>query len=181
MPVMEKEKSALTAEENQILSMSEKIQQNLKQDESFANELDSFLGSDKKSDFLHIGDTSNALALSGANQDLQVVIAPRTIIKCMSEADEHYHGHGLDADIMKQLPAELRNPVMILKGNKENSLVAITQLQDKENRPIMVAVSLSEKKGFHEVNRIASAYGRNNMGNYLDKQLNQGNLIAANQ
>lgn len=45
----------------------------------------------------------------------------------------------------------------------------------------MVAVSLSEKKGFHEVNRIASAYGRNNMGNYLDKQLNQGNLIAANQ
>ena len=181
MPVMEKEKSALTAEENQILSMSEKIQQNLKQDESFANELDSFLGSDKKSDFLHIGDTSNALALSGANQDLQVVIAPRTIVKCMSEADEHYHGHGLDADIMKQLPAELRNPVMILKGNKENSLVAITQLQDKENRPIMVAVSLSEKKGFHEVNRIASAYGRNNMGNYLDKQLNQGNLIAANQ
>ena len=181
MPVMEKEKSALTAEENQILSMSEKIQQNLKQDESFANELDSFLGSDKKSDFLHIGDTSNALALSGANQDLQVVIAPRTIVKCMSEADEHYHGHGLDADTMKQLPAELRNPVMILKGNKENSLVAITQLQDKENRPIMVAVSLSEKKGFHEVNRIASAYGRNNMGNYLDKQLNQGNLIAANQ
>ena len=75
MPVMEKEKSALTAEENQILSMSEKIQQNLKQDESFANELDLFLGSDKKSDFLHIGDTSNALALSGANQDLQVVIA----------------------------------------------------------------------------------------------------------
>ena len=181
MPVMEKEKSALTAEENQILSMSEKIQQNLKQDESFANELDLFLGSDKKSDFLHIGDTSNALALSGANQDLQVVIAPRTIVKCMSEADEHYHGHGLDADTMKQLPAELRNPVMILKGNKENSLVAITQLQDKENRPIMVAVSLSEKKGFHEVNRIASAYGRNNMGNYLDKQLNQGNLIAANQ
>ena len=49
MPVMEKEKSALTAEENQILSMSEKIQQNLKQDESFANELDLFLGSDRKS------------------------------------------------------------------------------------------------------------------------------------
>lgn len=51
MPVMEKEKSALTAEENQILSMSEKIQQNLKQDESFANELDLFLGSDKKQIF----------------------------------------------------------------------------------------------------------------------------------
>lgn len=68
--------------------------------------------------FLHIGDTSNALALSGANQDLQVVIAPRTIVKCMSEADEHYHGHGLDADIMKQLPAELRNPVMILRVTK---------------------------------------------------------------
>lgn len=184
MPVaeMEKENSGLTAEENDILKMSEKIQENILQDKKFADTLDKFLKSSEKStDFLHVGNTSNALAISGANQDLEVVISPKTIVKCMSEAEEHYHGHGLSQAIMEQLPRELRNPVMVFKGSEENSLVAITELKDKELREIMVAVSLSEKSKRHEVNRISSAYGRNNMTNYLKAQIEQGNLLAANK
>lgn len=184
MPVaeMEKENSGLTAEENDILKMSEKIQENILQDKKFADTLDKFLKSSEKStDFLHVGNTSNALAISGANQELEVVISPKTIVKCMSEAEEHYHGHGLSQAIMEQLPRELRNPVMVFKGSEENSLVAITELKDKELREIMVAVSLSEKSKRHEVNRISSAYGRNNMTNYLKAQIEQGNLLAANK
>lgn len=184
MPVaeMEKENSALTAEENDILKMSEKIQENILQDKKFADTLDKFLKSSEKStDFLHVGNTSNALAISGANQELEVVISPKTIVKCMSEAEEHYHGHGLSQAIMEQLPRELRNPVMVFKGSTENSLVAITELKDKELREIMVAVSLSEKSKRHEVNRISSAYGRKNMTNYLKSQIEQGNLLSANK
>jgi hypothetical protein len=183
MPVaeMEKEKSALSAEENSILEMSEIIQENRQQDKNFADSLDDFLKSDKKStDFIHVGNTPNALAISGANPNLEVVISPATIAKCMSEAGEHYHGHGLSQEIMEQLPQELRNPVMVFKGSAENSLVAITELKDKEQRGIMVAVSLSNKGKRHEVNRISSAYGRNNMSNYLKKQIEGGNLISAN-
>ena len=82
---------------------------------------------------------------------------------------------------MEQIPQELRNPVMIFKGSQENSLVAITELKDNQNRGVMIAVSLCEKDGFSEVNRISSVYGRNNMTNYLNVQMKQGNLIAVNK
>lgn len=179
---VQKEKVTLTVDEKDILLYAEKIQKNIQQDKMFADKLDKFLKSDEKStDFLYIGKTSNALAVSGANQKLDVVISPKTIVKCMSEATEHYHGHGLSQEIMEQLPQGLRNPVMIFKGSFGNSLVVITELKDKEQRGIMVAVSLSEKNKHHIANRIASAYGRNNMTNYLQAQISKGTLIACNK
>lgn len=182
MPVMDAEKEKTTPSVEEIEEMHEKIQQNRRENAEFAESLDNFLvNSEHTTEFLNIGKTPNSLTLAGADSELNVVIAPRTIAKCMSEPDERYHGHGLSAEIMKQLPDELRNPTMIFKGNKDNSLVAITELKDKENRKIMVAVSLSERQGFSEVNRISSAYGRNNMNNYLKAQIEQGNLIAANK
>ena len=180
MSVVEKEKSALTAEE--IEEMYGKIQQNKNEDVGFAESLDKYLANpETEISPLKLGITPNSLTISGANPDLQVVINPSTIKKCMSEANEHYHGHGLSEEIMKQLSSELRNPTMIFKGSKEDSLVAITELKDKENHGVIVAVSLSEKHGFSEVNRISSAYGKNNLSNYLRNQMEKGNLLAANK
>lgn len=181
MPVMEKENPIQSLEQEQILEYARKIQQNNTEDKKFADSLDRYLqNKERTTDFITVGKTPNALSLAGADTKLNIVIAPRTIAKCMSEADKHYHGHGLSDDIMKQIPLELRNPTMIFKGNKDNSLVAITALKDKENREIMIAVSLSERENRHEVNRVSSIYGRNNMTNYLKAQIDQGNLIAAN-
>ena len=56
----------------------------------------------------------------------------------MSEADEKYHGHAISYEIMKKLPQQLRNPVMVFKGSANNSLVVITDLKDKEQRGIMI-------------------------------------------
>lgn len=182
MPVQEKEKFTLTVDENDILTLSQKIQKNKDEDRAFAEKLEKYLSNvEKTTEPLLVGSTPNALAISGANPDLRVVIAPRTIAKCMAESDEQYHGHGLSADIMKQLPEQLRNPAMIFKGNKDNSLVVITELKDKENREIMIAVNLNEVSGRQEVNRISSAYGRNNMTNFLKEQMEQGNLISCNK
>ena len=177
-----KEKSTLTVDESDILAMSEKIRQNQEEDRAFAEQLASFLKrTEKSTDFLHIGKTPNALAIVGADKKLDIVIAPRTIVKCMANPEEHYHGHDLSQSIMEQIPQELRNPVMIFKGSQRNSLVTITELKDSQNRGVMIAISLSEKNGFSEVNRISSIYGRNNMTNYLKAQIEQGNLIAANK
>lgn len=175
-------KPTLKLDENDILKISEKIQKNALEDQRYAKSLEEYLSNNgKTTEPLIVGSTPISLEISGANPDLNVVITPRTIAKCMAEANEKYHGHGLSEEIMKQLPSELRNPTMIFKGNKDNSLVVITQLKDKENRDIMIAVSLSERKGFREVNRISSAYGRNNMNNYLKNQIQEGNLIACNK
>ncbi len=182
MPVQEKEKFTLTVDESDILTLSQKIQKYKDEDKAFSESLDKYLSNTEKTTKpLIVGSTPISLAVSGANPDLNVVIAPRTIAKCMAEADEKYHGHGLSAEIMKQLPEQLRNPAMIFKGNKDNSLVAITELKDKENREIMISVKLNEVSGRQEVNRISSAYGRNNMINFLKAQMEQGNLIACNK
>ena len=177
----ENEKSTITVDEDDILRMSDKIRINIEEDNQFEKIFDNFLKStEKSSDFLRIGLTSNALAISGANKELDVVIAPRTIAKCMSEADEKYHGHALSAEIMKKLPQELRNPVMILKGSVDNSLVAITELKDSKQREVMISVSLDEEKRFRIVNRISSVYGRSNFKNYLKAQIEKNNLISCN-
>lgn len=175
-------KSTLEVDENDILKMSEKIKQNAHEDAEFAANLEDFLNDERKktTEPLHIGKTSNALAISGANQNLDIVIAPRTIVKCTSEPDKHYHGHGLDKEIIQQIPKELRNPIMIFSGSRENTLVAITQIYDKQNRQIMIAVGLSESNKRHEVNRVSSIYGRNSMNNYLKSQIEKGNLISCN-
>ena len=178
----DKNKATITVDENDILKMSEKIQQNIQEDKAFAQNLDNFLKpGNKNSNFLHVGSTSNALAISGANQSLNVVIAPKTISKCMTDSTNKYHGHGLSQEIMEQLPPELRNPIMVFKGSADNSLVAITSLKDKEQHEIMVAISLNEISRHHEVNRISSVYGKDKMNKYLRNQLEQGNLIACNK
>lgn len=174
------------AEQNAPLSLSDeeaaKIRRNEAEDAAFSKAIDKFFQNElKPSEMISIGNTPNALALAGAKADLELIIVQRTIAKCTSNPDKHFHGHSLDAETMKRLLPELRNPAMIFKGGKDNSMVVITELKDKENREIMIAVNVNELNKRHEVNRIASAYGRNNMGNYLQKQITQGSLIACNK
>ncbi len=175
-------KESYEAEKRRILACADKIK-NDKEDERFSAELEKFLQNKgrKRTSFLTVGITSNALLLAGANSQLEVVIAPRTIAKCMAEPDQHYHGHGLSKELMEQLPEQLRTPVMIFEGNRENSIVLITELADKESREIMIAVNLNARRERHEVNEIASIYGRNNMANYIRRQIEEGKLIAVNK
>lgn len=178
----ESEKSTITVDEDDILRMSAKIKQNQEEDIRFSNSIDKYLSNpDTETQPLVVGTTSNALVISGANPNLDVVINPRTIRKCMSEPDEHFHGHALSKELIKQIPSQLRNPVMVFKGSTEKSLVVITELIDKKNKGVIVALSLASRQGFSEVNRISSAYGKNNLANYLFTQIQNNNLIAVNQ
>ncbi len=178
----ENEKSTLTVDEKDILRMADAIRQNRIEDQMFAINLDRFLNSDtKSSEYIFVCRTSNALAISGADQKLDVVIAPRTIAKCMADPEMRYHGHGLTRDIIQRIPEELRNPVMIFRGSKDNSLVAITKLKDNSNHSIIVAISIDETDKFRIVNRIASIYGKDNINNYMRNQIEYGNLISANK
>lgn len=175
-------KATITVDEEEILAMSEKIQENRYEDYKFSASLDRYLSCPEiHTAPITIGKTPNALAIAGADPKINVVINPSTVKKCMSEPSEHFHGHGISAELLKQIPGELRNPTMIFKGSHENTLVTITELKDKENRGIIVAVSLSAKQGFSEVNKISSVYGKDNLTNYLKSQLSSDNLIAINK
>lgn len=182
MPVQDNEKSALSADE--ILKSAEKIQQNIQEDKTFSDSLSQFL--DDSQEHINrpiiIGTTPNSLIIAGADESRPLTINPETILKCMGNPNEVYHGHELSKEILEQLPNELRNPALILKGSHDGSLVAVTELKDKQNREIIVAVELESKQQRHLVNRITSAYGRNNFKDYLNREVNiKNNLIACNK
>lgn len=178
----ENEKTTLTVDEDDILQMADAIRQNRIEDKLFEDNLDRFLESNTKtSEYIFVCKTSNALAISGADKELDVVIAPRTIAKCMADPSVKYHGHQLTKDILQHIPRELRNPVMIFKGSKDKSLVAITKLRDNNSHSVIVAISIGEADKFRTVNRISSVYGKDNINNYIRNQISYGNLISANK
>lgn len=76
--------------------------------------------------------------------------------------------HKLTPEILKQVPKQINNPVAIFKNNQNkprNSYVILTELYDKNNKPVIAALHAQRKQRRFEVNRIASIYGRN------DKQI----------
>lgn len=176
-------KSTLEVDENDILKMSEKIKQNEYEDTTFQKSIDEYLDSSlNPRQTIIVGRTPNSLVISGANSDLNVIINQSTLKKCFATvATKRMNAHGLSVDIVKNVPHYLRTPVMIFNGSKINTLVAITDVKDNENREIMIAVALQKQSGRYEVNEITSIYGRNDMAGYLDRNISQGNLIAYNK
>lgn len=182
MPEQYKIKSTITVDENDILTLSEKIKLNQEENKKFSDNLSLFLDSEQKNinSPITIGKTPYSLVIAGADKDKPLIINPDTIIKAMGSPDEVYHGHELTKDIIEQLPEQLRNPTLILKGSHDGSLVVITELKDKYEQNILIATELNSKSGRQEVNRITSAYGKRNISNYINAQLEQNNLIACN-
>lgn len=163
-------------------NMVQRLIQNYDEDCGFADFLDRFSRMEfAKMNTIPVCKTPYVLGLGGANLERDIIINPSTILKCMSTPVERFHGHNLDKDIFKYLIFELRNPAMLLKGSKENTLVAVTDLMDREGRPIIVSVALERRNAHHLANQITSAYGRNDFDEYLRRQVEKGNLIAINK
>lgn len=167
---------------NAVLSCAQQIVRNCEEDYGFVELLDRF----ENKEFLGtrslvVGKTPCVLALGGGNIELDLIINPGTIVKCMSKPTERFHGHDLDRNVFKYLLYELRNPVMLIKGSHKNSLVAVTDLRDREGRPVIVTIALNRLNVHHLSNQITSAYGREHFDNYIKHQFEKGNVIAINK
>ena len=179
---MDKKKKTATAAVNGEGKMMQQLIRNYEEDCGFADVLDRFA----RHEFATIGTipvckTPLVLSLGGADLGLDVIINPKTILKCMGKPDERFHGHDLDKDLFKYLIFELRNPAMLLNGSKPDTLVAVTDLMDRQGRPIIVSIALNRRNAHHLANQITSAYGRNNFSDYLRRQVENGSLIAINK
>ncbi len=165
------------------MTKEEKIKLNQQEDDVFSSNIDKYYNQTLQGNVpIKVGVTSNALSISGANEGLDVYINQSTIKKCTSEPSERIkHGHNLSKDIIKQIPQQLRNPILILKNQSENALIAITDLKDNNNKQIIIAVGLERRKNQMEINRITSLYGKDNFKNYLEKQIGNQNLVALNK
>ena len=175
----------------EITEMYRKIEQNEKEMKRFEADLKKLISGDKKlaSSPLLVGKTPASLAICGADGTLNMTITKKVIDKIMSPEIRDSNGqrtkksgHFLSESQLVNALENLKNPVMVLKGSRDNSLVAITDIQDDKGQQVLVSISLSDNGSVDDVNRITSAYGREGFADYMKQQINQHkNVLAYNK
>lgn len=164
----------------------EKIGQNKQEQQEFETKFyDVIQNNTRINKPLRIGSTPNSLIVCGANSKLDFTISKSVIDKCLKPEvrDEKGKligktGHGLTEKQLLTALDNVKNPLMILRGNRPDSLVVVTDIKDKKDRQILVALSLNKKGNSEEINDISSAYGRQNFGDYIEQQVEKKNIIA---
>lgn len=90
---------------------------------------------------------------------------------------ENGNEHGLSSEMVKEIPLQLSNPTMILdsKSRPDTSVVVVTEILDKLNQPVIVALELNKQtqKGREmiEANLLSSAYGKRNFQTFLENNV----------
>lgn len=162
------------------------IAQNLLEDENFSIEVDKCLNPQiQYRKLIHVGKTPNVLVICGIKNNLNIKMKKSKLIDAMKPEillengrRSHKSGHNLDVETVKKIPKLMRNPLMVLKGSKDNSLVLITDLKDCKNREILMAINLFQCEDLNKIHKIDSIYGRDNFNEYLRENINKGNILA---
>lgn len=105
------------------------------------------------------------------------------------KADEHTHYHGLGKELFLKIIGGLDDVTLAYRGTKnaskpsrrENYFLLISQYKDANGNTVNVPVYINEKGQYNEVfidtNKIATAFGRDDMKRYIDRELRAGNLV----
>ena len=150
-----------------------------KDEKNFSREIERWFSGERADVMLpiHVAQTSLALQCAGM-EDLPIYI---DVSKLMIMKKEHPE---MTADIMKQIPRALADPVMIIKSaTVEGRVIAALDLQDTTGVNVVVPFALNVERNEGRVNMIASAYGKGrdgviNYGWYV-KNMIEGNLLYA--
>ena len=156
------------------------------QEENFKRNLHEVVaGKSRVSDSILIGKTPNILVACGAAEGVDFTVSKTVIDKCtrpeIRDAEGKLTGktgHGLTEEQLYSALINVKEPVMVLKGNRENSLVVVTEYPDDKSRPIVVSVILDKKSGRTMINGVSSVYGRDKFEEYLERQIQAGNILA---
>ncbi|MEG0357541.1 MAG: hypothetical protein RR580_07415, partial [Christensenellaceae bacterium] len=123
-----------------------------------------------------IGRTPKKLTLYGA-PDLPLHMTQSTARKIAYP--EGYQGgkHNLGIKALKELPNQLVEPIAILinKSHPNNSVVVITEWINQDGERVIIPVQFNKQGAITVQNNISSAFGRNDMSQYLGE--NSENVI----
>ena len=143
----------------------------------FYNQLREWLnGTMPKDGFFDLGTTPDLLLKHGAKK-LPIVMENDVVWKFTS----NYKDHGIALDEVAKLPSQIANPILLLRGSVPDSFVILTELEDKKGREVIVALHLNKHHKRLKVNRVASIYGKDKVGVYVENQINNGNLLYADK
>ena len=161
------------------IKSTEVISQNKK---DFKQTIDDFLnGNINPTDQIFVCQTTEVMRVCGAD-NLDVMIYQDTIRKILSDdLSKFEHPHNLTVDTLKQLPDQLQKPVMVFKGSHEGSIVLVTDLFNENSEQIIISCELNSINKRHEINRITSMYGKENIANYINTQIKKDSLIGCHK
>jgi len=138
----------------------------------FSNQIDKWQrGEMKSSEHFDLGRTPVVLQNIGAD-NLPVIMTQKVMDKITGGKRD------IDLTELKKLPENISAPVMVFKSaTTPNAYVILTEMTDKNGDSIITAMHLNKQNGFNFVNRIASVYGKESVGNFVNKQVDAGNLL----
>lgn len=175
-------------QQQNVINNNVKIQDNINQQtkidsENFSKQVDDYLsGKIKSSEFINVGRTSQILQDIGLpNSD--IILKQSKLKQLMQESNNpNSNLHGLSSDTIKRIPEALANPLNVLQSStSENSVVIITDLADKAERPIIASIEVNYKGQIGNIeflsNRLTSVYGKNNYDRFMQTEISKGNLL----
>lgn len=151
--------------EKKIFSTTDEVEN------KFSQKVDAWYNGELKGDdHFELGDTPFVLKVLGA-KDLPMVYNMGVMYKMTGGK------HSIYKDVIKELPQAINNPIMIFKSSSvNNAYVLVTELSDKVGDAVVVAVHLNKYQKRMKINRIASAYGKENIERFIEAETKIGQL-----
>lgn len=139
----------------------------------FQKAIDDVVAGNTPAGFIRLGKAPKVWSLIGLPANARVTMRGATIEKVMAEhlnieKGEHSNIHNLTPETLRQLPAQLNDPVAIFKsGNNAivNGFTVLTELKEVDTatgkeKPVIAALHVKVKNNETEIIQIASVYGR---------------------
>jgi hypothetical protein len=120
-----------------------------------------------------LGNTPPLLLKHGFTQS-KIYMTKSTMVKCTRKPEPKKTGHDISRNVMKYLEKHIANPILIIKKEKEDSFVLVTDRNDKECRPIVIGI---EKNGNNNLYEIKSVFGRSDFEAYIAREKEKGNVL----
>lgn len=162
--------------DNTNISQNSEVVNNDSANAEFSRQVDSWKdGSMDKNEVFNLGNTPDVLKNIGAD-GLPIIMTQKVMNKITGGK------HDIDLSEIKRLPQSIAEPIMIFKSaTTPNAYVILTELSDKNGNSVVAALHLNRTQKHIAVNRIASVYGKENIENFVDRQIKAGNLIFADK
>ena len=163
----------------QIKSASERL---LEDERNFGKLVDDFFaGKTNNTATYNVMTTPLALKLAGGR------VLPVTIDGSKLEHIFKEHSDGITAELLKQVPRAMADPMMILNSYAGRKVVVL-DLKDKNGATIIVPMELEAKKGSKQyvVNAINNTYGKGdkkgtNYEWFIEHNINKGRVVYVNR
>ena len=178
-------KRIIRNEDNQVLRKENDIIKAIKnkldyEDRNFSKQLDRFIrGTLPSSKLIDVCDTPNILKIVGSTAP-KVILKQSDLKNAIGKKDSRNHSeiHNISTSVLRKIPKEIRNPIMVLQGRKNNtdSVVLITELQSEEKKNIILPISLNRNNG--KINKLITIYDKNDIIQYLNIHKNE--ILAIN-